>query len=156
MTLQLCFWNKRICLLKQIKPKEYLQVILCLVVRNYDKYTERNIKRDYSREELNYSRIREWLLKLANILDVIFSYIWKVWYCRSNKWNYYYKYNISYVIYNYISRRSAETKKWVVYYVWINYNVNNIFFSFEFLLYCCSLIFLFVIFIDYFLLKIQT
>ena len=45
------------------------------VVRNYDKYTERNIKRGYSREELNYSRIREWLLKLANTLDVVFSYI---------------------------------------------------------------------------------
>jgi len=43
------------------------------VVRNYDKYTERNIKRDYSREELNYSRIREWLLKLANTLDVVLA-----------------------------------------------------------------------------------
>jgi len=52
--------------------------IISRVVRDYDKYAERNIKRGYSREELNYSRIREWLLKLANTLDVVFSYIWKV------------------------------------------------------------------------------
>ena len=52
--------------------------IISRVVRNYDKYTERNIKRGYQREELNYSRIREWLLKLANTLDVVSSYIWKI------------------------------------------------------------------------------
>merc|ERR1712224_278455 len=52
--------------------------IISRVVRNYDKYTERNIKRGYSREELNYSRIREGLLKLANILDFVFSFIWKI------------------------------------------------------------------------------
>ena len=130
--------------------------IISRVVRNYDKYTERNIKRGYSREELNYSRICEWLLKLANTLDVVFSYIWKVWYCRSNKWNYDYKYNISYVIYNYISRRSAETKKMVVYYVWINYSVNSIFFHLTFFFIVVPLSFFSLSLLIIFSLKIQT
>jgi len=51
--------------------------IIARVVRDYEKYADRNIKRGYSREEINYSRTRQGFMKLANLIDALFNLIWK-------------------------------------------------------------------------------
>lgn len=48
--------------------------IVARILRNYDIYIDRNVKRGYTREELKFSRAREILINMARCIEFIFNF----------------------------------------------------------------------------------